>query len=313
MAELYYPSKPEDYQRLFVKMKIFSLRNENRTADDIIYLPLPLGMLREESSTTWNWNELEIMGEAGKAVGDYIKNNFNFETYRSYFGRMNQLGGNMSKSFNTFLETELQKTDLEAFQALRQGAGYARKPNVTYFFQNITMLRDFRLDWKFHPKGYEDAKKVEKIISTIQKAALPSVSDMSAFREIGYFFGKDRPENDAIGKGDVAVGKDFTHKLYSTTFRVPKEFELSVVERKGSGYDGGWKENELKNIVDFPIPFVLQDFTFQMGGEDAEADTFIKEGDEYFTASYFISLGYLELTHYKADDVQDYQTFSQAN
>ena len=58
---------------------------------------------------------------------------------------------------------------------------------------------------------------------------------------------------------------------------------------------------------------VLQDFTFQMGGEDAEADTFIKEGDEYFTASYFISLGYLELTHYKADDVQDYQTFSQAN
>jgi hypothetical protein len=303
---LYYPSEPEDYQRLFLKMEVFSDRSQKRIADSIIYLPLPLGLLREESATTWDWREYEIAGEAGKAISNYMKNDFNFETYRNYFGRIEQLGGNISKAFNTFLETELQRTELSVFEALRQGAGFSRRPNITYIFQNISALRNFRLDWKLHPKTKKDGKMAEKIISEIQKAALPSVSDMSAYREIGYFFGKERPSNDQIGKNDVEIGRDFEHKLYSTTFRAPKEFKLSVVERQGENY-GNW--NQLENIVDFPIPFVLEDVTVQLGGEDAEADTFIKEGDEYFTASYFVSLGYLELTHYKADNVQDYKTF----
>ena len=38
---LYYPSEPEDYQRLFLKMEVFSDRSQKRIADSIIYLPLP--------------------------------------------------------------------------------------------------------------------------------------------------------------------------------------------------------------------------------------------------------------------------------
>lgn len=317
----YYPVKPEDYQRLFIKMEIFSDREQNRTSDTIIYLPLPLGLLREESATQWGFDEFEIMGEAGKAVADYVNNSIPFSELAAKAvpdvipgltgpGKSGFDPGTYSKAFNTFLEKELQNTKMEAFEAIRAGAGYARKPNVTFIFQNINNLRDFRLDWKLHPKSVDDARMAEKIISEIQKAALPSVSDMSAYKEIGFFtaglFGVDHPENDAIGKGDVVLGTDFEHKLYSTTYRSPKEFKLSVVERKGKSY-GHWET--LENIVDFPIPFVLQDYTFHMGGDDIEADTFVREGDEFFTASYLLSLGYVELTHYKASDVQDYRTF----
>ena len=65
----------------------------------------------------------------------------------------------------------------------------------------------------------------------------------------------------------------------------------------------------VSHLVNFPLPFVCQDFTFQMGGEDSEADTFIKENNEYFTASYYLNLGYLELSHFTADEVGEYRTF----
>ena len=42
-------------------MKSFLTRSQNRTSDTIIYLPLPLGLLREEAQPTWVWREFEIM------------------------------------------------------------------------------------------------------------------------------------------------------------------------------------------------------------------------------------------------------------
>ena len=305
---LYYPEEPEEYQRLFVKMEIFSRRNNNRVADDIIYLPLPLGMLREESGATWSWSEFGVAGEAGRAVAEYMANNGEFKTLRTNMERMNQSFSNLNRGFNTFLERQLQETELEAFQALRQGAGYAKRPNITFIFENINNLRDFRFEWTLRPKNLKDARKIEKIVSVIQKASLPAISDMSAYREIYNFFTGEVYRNDQIGKSDVEVGEDFTHKLFSSTFIAPKEFELSVHERVMSP-KGHMMMEPVSHLVNFPLPFVCQDFTFQMGGEDSEADTFIKENNEYFTASYYLNLGYLELSHFTADEVGEYRTF----
>lgn len=305
---LYYPEEPEEYQRLFVKMEIFSKRNNNRVADDIIYLPLPLGMLREESGATWSWSEFGVAGEAGRAVAEYIGNNSDFKTLRTNMERVAQPFANANRGFNTFLERQLQETELEAFQALRQGAGYAKKPNITFIFENINNLRDFRFEWTLRPKNLKDAQRIEKIVNVIQKASLPAISDMSAYDEIANFFTGSAFSNNEISKGDVEVGKDFTHKLFSSTFIAPKEFKLSVVER--TDVDNSYKNMKpVNHLVNFPIPFVCQDFVFQMGGEDSEADTFIKEGDEYFTASYYLNMGYLELSHFTANEVGDYRTF----
>ena len=306
---LYYPEEPEEYQRLFVKMSIFSQRNSNRVADDIIYLPLPLGMLREESGATWSWSEFGVAGEAGRAVAEYIANNSEFKTLRTNMERMTQMFSNAGRGFNTFLERQLQETELEAFQALRQGAGYAKKPNITFIFENINNLRDFRFEWTLRPKNLKDARRIEKIVSVIQKASLPATSDMSAYSEFANFFTFDVLKNNEISKGDVEVGKDFTHKLFSSTFIAPKEFELSVHERVFNA-NGKMEMKPVDHLVNFPIPFVCQDFVFQMGGEDSEADTFIKEGDEYFTASYYLNMGYLELSHFTANEVEEYRTFT---
>jgi len=301
----FYPEEPEEYQRLFVKMEIFSKRDSDRRADDIIYLPLPLGMLREESGATWSWSEFGVAGEAGRAVAEYIGNNSEFKTLRTNMKRMTQTFSNASRGFNTFLERQLQETELEAFQALRQGAGYAKKPNITFIFENINNLRDFRFEWTLRPKNLEDARRIERIVNVIQKASLPATSDMSAYSEFANFFTGDVLRNNHIGKSDVEVGKDFTHKLFSSTFIAPKEFKLSVYER----VENSKKMKPVNHLVNFPIPFVCQDFVFQMGGEDSESDTFIKEGDEYFTASYYLNIGYLELSHFTANEVEDYRTF----
>ena len=148
---------------------------------------------------------------------------------------------------------------------------------------------------------------LEKIIQVIQKASLPSISPISMFDEIVVrlpYTSTDKPDRKA---GDVVHGQNFDHKLYSSTFIIPNEFKLSAHERTSLNYTQ--LGPSLDHIVDFPLPFVVVDCTVQYGGESSEADAYLEEDGEIFHTSYFISLGFQELTNYTSNNVRDYITY----
>ncbi len=303
---LVYPLIPVEAQKMFLRMKLFSDRKANRLPDTTIYLPLPLGALREETGVSWGYSDLGISGQYAKAGVEWI--NSEFSQYKGMMSTMESVFGQVGRGLNTLLERSIVNTDL--FDALKQGAGVQVKPEFTFMFEGINKLRDFRLEWKFVPKNARDAKAIEVIIKEIQKASLPTVSDISMFDEVQKFITLDPNLTPQIQQGDVVHGQDFDHKLYSSTFIIPKEIEMSVFERTGSLYEG--INDDLEHIADFPIPFVISDISIQSGGEAAEADVFLYDevSDEYYYSSYYILIGFTELTHYTAENVKDYRTFN---
>lgn len=306
---LYYPSIPEDYQTMFLRMELFSERQKNRTPDTTIYLPLPLGALREESGMSWGYEDLGISGEAGKAIANYATQKFNnVPGYESFTENFKNIFKDSGRALNTVIERSVVETELELIEAVKQGLGVQARRNFTFMFEGIGKLRDFRLEWKLIPKNIHDARTIERIIKVIQKASLPSISPISMFDEIVVrlpYTSTDKPDRKA---GDVVHGQDFEHKLYSSTFIIPNEFKLSAHERTSLNY--AQFNSQLDHIVDFPLPFVVVDCTVQFGGESSEADAYLEEDGEIFHTSYFISLGFQELTNYTADNVKDYITYN---
>ena len=309
-----YPLKPTEYQTLFIKMNSFSQRKRFRSPDSTIYLPLPLGLLRTGLAATYQFREFNIAGEAGKAIGQLMNESGLFAPVKEIGGLSLQALSNSGKALNTLIEQNIQSTTQEQFNQIRAGAGYAQRGNYTKYFQHIDRLREFRADWELKPKTIQDARAIEQIIKEIQKASLPEISDVSFFEEIAvnspfverskdYVLGGDSTEN-----GDV-VEKAITHdKLYSSTFRIPKEFELSIYE-----YVGERQFEPIQHLVNFPTPFVIENMNFQIGGEDSEADTFIEHVNEngvkeYFNSSFRISLGFRELKQFTADNIEPLRT-----
>ena len=302
---LVYPLVPVEAQKMFLRMKLFSERKANRTPDTTIYLPLPLGALREETGVSWGYSDLGIFGQFGKTTTEWFRDDkTRYEGLEKTFSTMFKESG---KALNTFLEREVLSTDL--FDALKQGAGFQVKPEFTFMFEGINKLRDFRFEWKFIPRNAQDAKRIEIIFKEIQKASLPTISAISMYDEVKKFLGADPNTSPQVQQGDVVHGQDFDHKLYSSTFIIPKEIEMSVFERTGSQYEG--INDDLEHIADFPIPFVVSDISIQMGGEAAEADVFLYDevSDEYYYSSYYILVGFTETTHYTAENVKSYRTF----
>ena len=200
---------------------------------------------------------------------------------------------------------------MDAVQALRAGAGYEYRFNYTKFFAQITAQRQFRADWRFYPKNKRDADTIEYIFKEIQESSLPEISQMSFFDEfVNSFYGTDdsEPFKELLSQ-DVIEKKSKKHKLYSSTLKVPREFKLSIYEY----HQDGNKFAKIDNIVNFPIPFVVEDVMVQIGGEDSEADTFIRDSvqDNYYNASYLLSMGFKESTQFVSNDVEKLQTISE--
>lgn len=302
---LVYPLQPQASQTMFVRMRLFSERKEHRSPDTTIYLPLPLGALREETGVSWGYSDLGISGQYMKAGIEWA--NSDLSQYEGMMNTMKSVFGQVGRGLNTALERSVLSTDL--FDAMKQGAGVQHRPEFTFMFEGINKLRDFRFEWKFIPRNAKDAKAIEVIFKEIQKASLPTISNISMFDEIKKFVTIDPNLYPQVQQGDVIHGEDPQHKLYSSTFIIPKEIEMSVFERTGSLYEG--INDDLEHIADFPIPFVISDLSIQSGGEAAEADVFLydEESDEYYYSSYYILIGFTELTQYTAENVREYRTF----
>jgi hypothetical protein len=320
---LKYPSEPLDWQKIFLKMEIFEERDRNRIPYRTIYLPMPLGLMRHESSISYSFDEFNIAGEYGKDLANMLRDGGFGEPFRqlassySSLGNIGESGVNgikgLGRAFNTLLEQSMQSTQLETIQALRAGAGYEYRFNYTKFFAQITAQRQFRADWRFYPKNREDADKIEFILAEIQRSSLPEISKMSFFDEfINSSYGTDESEPiKNLLSQDVIEKKSKEHKLYSSTLKVPREFKLSIYE-----FSNKDQFKKIENLVNFPIPFVVEDVMIQIGGEDSEADTFIRDErelnrDNYYNTSYLLSMGFKESTQFVSNDVEKLQTISE--
>ena len=319
-----YPNKPLEFQKIFLKMEIFEERKRIREPYRTIYLPMPLGLMRHESSISYTFDEFNIAGEYGKDLANMLRDGGFGEPFRQLASSLkppsslgnagestiNGLKG-LGRAFNTLLEQSMQSTQIDTLQALRAGAGYEYRFNYTKFFAQITAQRQFRADWRFYPKNRVDADTVEYIFQEIQESSLPEISNMSFFDEfINAFPGTDESEPiKNLLSQDVIEKKSKEHKLYSSTLKVPREFKLSIYEYSQDGD----KLEKIDNIVHFPIPFVVEDVMVQIGGEDSEADTFIRDPltKTYYNASYLLSMGFKESTQFVSNDVEKLQTISE--
>lgn len=318
---LIYPSDftKNSYQTLFLKMDVFTSRKKGRQADETIYLPMPSGLLRSESGLIYDFDEQNISGEFGKVAGEFLADYLPSKSTlmsmaKETFSKNKIFDNTFEKLVNTYVEQNIQEGQNKLFEQIRMGAGYEQRKNFTKIFLGIDKLRNFRVQWKLYPKSYTDAKTIETIFRELQISALPEISDMSFLDEFGYntfverspdyVLGGNNDQNDYYRSSqDVTKKTEFDHKFYSSTYRVPKELELTIVER----VDG--RNTEVKNIVNFPSPFVIDDITIQIGGEESEADTFLKEGSEYFNASYLLLMGFRETVFFTADDVEQPETY----
>ena len=312
---LKYPSEPLDWQKIFLKMEIFEERDRNRIPYRTIYLPMPLGLMRHESSISYSFDEFNIAGEYGKDLANMLRDGGFGEPFRQLASSYSSINGikGLGRAFNTLLEQSMQSTQLETIQALRAGAGYEYRFNYTKFFAQITAQRQFRADWRFYPKNREDADKIEFILAEIQRSSLPEISKMSFFDEfINSSYGTDESEPiKNLLSQDVIEKKSKEHKLYSSTLKVPREFKLSIYE-----FSNKDQFKKIENLVNFPIPFVVEDVMIQIGGEDSEADTFIRDErelnrDNYYNTSYLLSMGFKESTQFVSNDVEKLQTISE--
>lgn len=317
-----YPNEPLSWQKVFLKMEIFGSREKNRTPDEVIYLPMPLGLMRSESSLSYQFEEFNVAGEYAKDLAGMMQGEKFGEPFRKLAESIQNSASDttisalkgLGRSLNTILEQNIQSTTLEGIQALRAGAGYEYRYNYTKYFAQIAAQRQFRADWRLYPKNAKDARTIEAIMYIINKATLPEISNISFFDEfVNQFYGTDdsTPISELLDgpHKDVIEKHQKYHKLYSSTLRVPKEFKLSIYEISNEEHE----PQKIENILNFPIPFVVEDVMIQIGGEDSEADTFIKDPEinEYYNASYMLSMGFKETTQFTSNNVDKLQTIKE--
>ena len=333
---LFYPKKIniETFQKFFLKINLFDVASENTTAENknkrvlksIVYLPLPKGLLREEFQLDYNREELGVLGEIVKnkydAVSKSIKNIVKGQTLsliddegNAYDSARDYITQNGINILDTFLEQQIARTDNYFLKIGAQATGYSRAPNFTLLFDGVSRVREFTLEWKISPKNEDDAEALENIIVTLQKATLPKLTQFNLLSN-GLKFLEDYAQTtfksvlaeqqltaeskpEAVQKSADVKDKfpKVAENLFSSTFKLPFEMELEIVEKQG---------NELKKVdylMDFPHKYLIRDISAYYG-VNSETETFIKGKKGYYHQSYDITMIIMENKIYTADDVR---------
>lgn len=332
MANLFYPRETEAFQKFFLKLEAYDSVSRNKSnsiksngiqinsgsikLDDTIYLPLPKGLLREDFQLDYSKQELGVLAEAVKEKYDNVKEQLKGITSGSAFANLSlgsafdstvEVGESIGQlgidSLNTWLEQQVMKTDNIFFKIGSQALGYSRAPNFTLLFDGISRVREFVLEWKITPKNEEDAIELEKIIKTLQKSALPELADANYLGSLYELLipteadKKSETTEEQQNTKDAAKSTEpFAKTFYSSTFKIPKKFKISIMEKVGN------KFNEVKYFMNFPHHFFIRDISTYYG-VNSETETFIKGEQGYYHQSYEITLIMMESKLYTADSL----------
>ena len=294
--------------------------NKNkRKLESIIYLPLPKGLLREEFQLDYNREELGVLGELVKnkydAVNKSIRNIVKGERLSlgdAYDSVKQEVLDNGLSVIDTFIEQQIAKTDNYFLKIGAQASGYSRAPNFTLLFDGVSRVREFTLEWKISPKNEEDALELETIIKSLQKATLPKLTQFNLFQnglqyldeyvqtklsQISNALTFDSTPQEVQDSLDVIEkDKKVADTLFSSTFKIPFEFELQIVEK----YNNTMRD--VNYLMNFPHKYVIRDISAYYG-VSSDTETFIKGEKGYYHHSYDITIIMMENKIYTADDV----------
>lgn len=311
METLMYPLSVDTFEKFFIKLDVYDSRvNINKTAPEIeasIYLPLPKGLLREDYQLEYSKKELGVLGETVKEKYQSVKNSLSniVSGGGSIFDIEPNIIDNSLNMLDTWIDQEIMKTENIFFKIGSQAAGYTRAPNFTLLFDGISRVRDFTLEWNLYPKNEEDAMEIEKIIKYLQKSTLPELSNFSYLNElVNFVLPQDtllnNPEPADLQKTNdvLPVQREIASKLYSSTYILPKQFKISIMERVGKQY------TEIKNLMNYPHFMVMHEILTYYGSK-TEASTFIKGEQGYYHSSYDITMNLMENKLYTANHVED--------
>lgn len=316
-----YPYKRRDFQKLFMRIDIVDNIvdppsdgfNEGKAKDNTessIYLPLPLGLLRENHVLEYQGEELGILGTLVTQNYNAVKNAFSGLTGeadetgvdRGVFGDLiaggEKIGDMAIDSFKTIVDKTLMESSKFGIPIMLQANGLARRANYALLFQGIDQPRDFTLEWTFFPKTYDDAVSIETIIKVIQKAAMPEIKNKSLFDNV-----VEATQNVIEDRNylvDVHAKETIEPTgLFSSTFIIPKKINIKLFERVKRWNDlGNIDENyieEITHLMNFPHEIVMSNIIVEHAEGENTLPPFIKY-DNGGTTEYFHTVYKLRIT-----------------
>lgn len=336
MATVYtFPFVRKDFQKLFMRIDvikpILDIQSETEEKrESSIYLPLPVGLLRENHSLTWEGTEFEILGELVKQNFDSVFDNIsalqNRATEFDLSGTYDILGDSyegakraLAASARTALDSAIANFSAFGAETIRQSLGVAPRANYSMLFKGIDQPRDFVLEWNLFPKNYHDAKAIETIIKVLQKAALPDLRKktlLDAIVEEETSIITDKSETQDV----VSSNPRLPTGLYSVTYNIPNKIKIKLYERiNNDNYDNieesSTEIREITHLMNFPFEMIIRNIIVEHTEDSInpplvkhqarirQTDDTYRNVSEYFHTTYKVRLSISDMTLYTRESV----------
>lgn len=273
-----------------------------------IYLPAPLGLLRENHALNYRGEEFEILGELVKqnyqSISDAMSSNQSNLDKASDIA--SSTGQSVTSAMKTIIDSNIANMNALGMQTIQQSLGIAPRSNYSLVFNGVDQPRDFILEWSFFPKNYNDSKSIENIINVLQKASLPDIINKSYFDSVvdgvSNFISDKAEINDVFPKE-----KTSTTGLYSVSFKVPRKIKIKLFERINTNNTGNIEESsseiqEITHLVNFPYELVIRS-VFIEHNENNINPPLIKYNDDYFHTNYKLRLAVTDIQIYNSENV----------
>lgn len=274
--------------------------SESKPRDELessVYLPLPIGLLRENHVLEYEPTEFGVTAEIVRQNYDAVRgaltglvNSGEIDIDIGDIG--SSVAGTVGKTFKTLTDQLITDASRMYIPTMLQANGLARRTNYALLFRGIDQVRDFTLEWTLFPKNYDDAKSIETIIKVIQSAAMPEIKNKAFLDSI-----VDTVSNAVSEKNELSDVKSKNPEeptgLFSTTFLIPKKIKLKIFERFNNDNIGNIEETDIREIthlINFPHEMVMSNIIIEHAEGENTLPPFIKyenNGDvEYFHSVY---------------------------
>lgn len=280
---------------LELNMDVNNDNTKNKATKELIYLPLPIGMLRENHVLNYDTDEYGVVGELVRqnfdVVGNIFKRIGDYEittvgqTLDDISDAVDSAADAAKKAAvstaKTIADTAIMNMSKFGVGTILQAQGLAKRPNYALLFRGIEQPRDFTLEWNIFPKTYNDALSIETIIKRIQSAALPDIDNKTWFDKAYELFSSSTTdksiENDVYSTNSTPVLD--VNGLHSVTFKIPNKVKLKIYERTTPGnLLDNLEETDITDIthlMNFPHEMVIQNIIVEHGANETNP-TFVK-------------------------------------
>lgn len=317
--------------RIDVIKPILDIQSETEEKrESSIYLPLPIGLLRENHSLTWEGTEFEILGEIVKQnfdavinnVGAFTNNVTNLDLSGAIDTADSSYEGAKDVLFNamrTSLDSMIANFSALGAETIKQSLGVTPRANYTMLFKGIDQPRDFVLEWNLFPKNYKDAKAIETIIKVLQKASLPDLSkktilDTAFDKAVSEFSDKSETQDVVSSNPKLPTG------LYSVTYRIPNKIKIKLFERlNNDNYDNieesSTEIREITHLMNFPFEMIIRNIIIEHTEDSInpplvkhqerirQTDGTYRNVSEYFHTTYKMRLSISDMNLYTRESV----------